>query len=138
MIVLDLLCEHGHRFEGWFASSESFNTQQQQQLVSCPQCGSNCIERQLSAPYVQTRSAPVATPAAPPAPDPAAVLALLRQLGRSAEDVGERFPEEARAIQRGESPVRGIRGKASPDALLELLDEGILALPLPPEPGDLH
>lgn len=138
MIVLDLLCEHGHRFEGWFASSESFSQQQQQRLVSCPQCGSTCVERQLSTPYVQTRAAPASTPAPPSAPDPAAVLALLRQLGRNAEDVGERFPEEARLIQRGEAPQRGIRGKASPDVLLELLDEGILALPLPPDPEDLH
>ena len=47
------------------------------------------------------------------------------------EDVGERFPEEARRIHYGESEERGIRGRASPRDTEALLEEGIGVLPLP-------
>lgn len=63
---------------------------------------------------------------------------MLRLAGRSAEDVGERFPEEARRIHHGETDQRAIRGKASGDEVQELLEEGILVLPVPPDEGSLH
>lgn len=148
MIVLDLLCTQDHRFEGWFASASAFDEQLSRKLVSCPVCNGAVVRRLPSAPYVQTRtsegpppsaSAPVRTaPSAPPASDPAAtLLASLRLIARAAEDVGERFPDEARNIHRGASEARNIRGAASPDELDELVAEGILVLPVPPEP-DLH
>ena len=40
MIVYDLCCDTGHRFEGWFGSSDDYSDQQQRGLVSCPECGS--------------------------------------------------------------------------------------------------
>jgi hypothetical protein len=51
----------------------------------------------------------------------------------STDDVGERFPEEARRIHYGEIEARGIRGQASPDERRALLDEGIeiMSLPMP-------
>jgi len=50
---------------------------------------------------------------------------------QSSEDVGERFPEEARKIHYGETKTRNIRGKASMDQARDLLDEGIAIMPLP-------
>lgn len=154
MIVLDLCCEHDHRFEGWFASSEAFEMQQQAGQISCPVCDSIQIRRLPSAPYVQTRSAAPARlpaelpPQGKPAEEPtlpadagailAQAIAALRRMGKEAEDVGARFPEEARKIHYGESEARSIRGAASARELGELLDEGIMALPLPPAEEDLH
>ena len=40
MIVFDLSCDQGHRFEGWFGSSGDFADQRERGLLSCPQCGS--------------------------------------------------------------------------------------------------
>jgi len=40
MIVFDLLCAGGHRFEGWFASAADFASQNERRLVCCPSCGS--------------------------------------------------------------------------------------------------
>lgn len=148
MIVLNLLCHRDHRFEGWFGSAAAFEEQLERGLVSCPVCGAVDVRRLPSAPYVQTRtpqalptSSPAATSlpaAAPTAADrAAALLASLRQLARKAEDVGERFPDEARSIHRGHSEPRSIRGAASADELDELLAEGIVVLPVPPE-EDLH
>ena len=139
MIVLDLICDREHRFEAWFASADAFDKQLAAGLVECPHCNSHAVRRLPSAPYVQTssHSAP-----ALPEPDPAAIAARLVEALRSAasqsEDVGERFPEEARRIHRGDAEERAIRGKAKHSDLLELIDEGIPVLPVPPDKDDLH
>ena len=49
MIVFDLVCAHGHRFEGWFASSDAFDEQQGRKLVRCPVCDHEHVERLPSA-----------------------------------------------------------------------------------------
>ena len=159
MIVLDLSCANEHRFEGWFASSAAFEAQRARGLVTCPVCNTAAVRRLPSAPYVQTRSAqtpassgaqassapalPTRAPATPVSglPSPAAVaelLGTLRRMAKSAEDVGERLPEEARRIHYGEAEARDIRGAASRDEVEELLEEGIVVLPVPPQDDDLH
>lgn len=164
MIVLDLSCANEHRFEGWFASSAAFESQLARGLVSCPVCNGTEVRRLPSAPYVQTRSAPAleAPPGRPSAPAqrtssaiaaspssapdagtlaPAAVaelLGALRRMAKAAEDVGERLPEEARRIHHGEAEARDIRGAASRDEIEELLEEGIMVLPVPPLDDELH
>src|SRR5438105_13258954 len=49
MIVFDLLCSSGHRFEGWFGSAAEFASQKKRSLLSCPTCGSVHIQRVPSA-----------------------------------------------------------------------------------------
>jgi hypothetical protein len=61
----------------------------------------------------------------------AAWLALARELMARTEDVGSAFAEEARRIHHGEAPERGIRGQATREETLELLEEGVPVLPLP-------
>jgi hypothetical protein len=161
MIVLDLCCANEHRFEGWFASSAAFEAQRAQGLVTCPVCNTTEVRRLPSAPYVQTRSVqtpapsgsqasavPVASARAPAAPVTstgmpsatavAELLGTLRRMAKSAEDVGERLPEEARRIHYGEAEARDIRGAASHDEVEELLEEGIMLVPVPPLDDDLH
>ena len=60
----------------------------------------------------------------------------LVNMARRAENVGERFPEEARRIHYDEAPARTIRGTATADETRELLDEGIAVLPAPVPPED--
>jgi hypothetical protein len=50
MIVFNLACAQQHLFEGWFGSSDDFESQRQRGLVSCPVCGDKTIEKRLSAP----------------------------------------------------------------------------------------
>jgi hypothetical protein len=144
VIVLNLCCENEHLFEGWFASAEAFASQCGQGMVACPVCGSSAISRRPNAPYVNTGALPARMPTHAPAdtkPSPEALAALitaLRRAGRESEDVGERFVDEARRIHYGEREARNIKGKASGDDIGELLEEGIMVLPLPPDDGDLH
>ena len=71
-------------------------------------------------------------------PEPAlqaAWMKMVRHVMANTDDVGERFPEEARRIHYGETEERGIRGQASPEETEALLEEGIGVLPLPMPEG---
>jgi hypothetical protein len=151
MIIFELCCAHGHRFEGWFASGEEFARQQERSLVTCPLCDDARIERLPSARVSVPKG--VARDNAPPAEVteergstditaaalPAEALAKLRELVRNTENVGRRFPEEARKIHYRETPPRAIRGQASRDEAKALTDEGIEFASLPPFlSGDTH
>lgn len=147
MIVLNLSCDREHLFEGWFASASAFEDQCTQRRVECPVCGSTDIARRPTAPYVKTGVATRADdrPKAPSGATPrasaeamATAISMLRIAAKKSEDVGDRFPEEARRIHYGEIDARSIKGKASPDDVDELLEEGILVLPVPPDETDLH
>jgi hypothetical protein len=138
MKVLDLQCENAHVFEGWFASEDDFASQQQRGLVACPMCGASHVSKKLSAPRLNlgaSRQEPqvrqdVAAGEPVAAELQAAWLALARRVLTQTEDVGERFPEEARRIHYGESEQRGIRGQASHEETQALLEEGISVMPL--------
>ena len=142
MIVFDLLCTRGHAFEGWFASGAEFDRQKASRLVSCPVCDGFDVERRPSAKVrtakVRTAKAPAAAPAPVSAGQdaiagiPPELLAKLREVVRNTEDVGERFPEEARKIHYDEAPPRSIRGKASREEAESLAEEGIDFSQLPP------
>lgn len=54
------------------------------------------------------------------------------------EDVGRRFPEEARRIAEGSGEERPIRGQATAEEAKALHEEGIAILPLPLVPEDLN
>jgi len=130
MWVAELGCPLGHGFEGFFASREAFESQRERGLVRCPQCDSAEVERRLSVPRLNFGAE--AAPAPAPVPASAADLReLVARLRAGSEDLGRRFPEEARRIHAGEAPERAIRGQASGEELAALLDEGIAVLPLP-------
>lgn len=52
MKVLNLCCASSHRFEGWFASVDEFQSQIERGLVACPVCGDTTVQRLPSAPHV--------------------------------------------------------------------------------------
>jgi hypothetical protein len=152
MKVLNLRCANGHGFEGWFASEDDFLDQNGRSAVECPLCADRVVTRMPSAPRLNLSGARAPQPApsasgpapASPAPAPApqapvaadlqaAWLAAARRLVETTEDVGARFPEEARRIHYGEAEPRGIRGRATPEEREALRDEGIevVAMPLP-------
>lgn len=139
MKVLNLQCDAGHGFEGWFGSEGDFQSQLARELLSCPLCGSAQVRKLPSAPRLNlgASEAPAPPPAKPVTNRPqelhAAWLQAVRELVERTEDVGERFAEEARRIHYGEAQERGIRGHATPDQTQALREEGIevMTLPLP-------
>lgn len=143
MIILNLQCANHHRFEGWFASRDAFDRQAERGEVRCAMCESDQIAALPSGPRVlrnhqshQLHQSPESA-ASPPAEIQEASVKLfqaLAVLAKQAENVGVRFPEEARRIHYEEAPARSIRGQATPDETRELLEEGILVLPAPVPP----
>jgi hypothetical protein len=154
MIHYNLRCARGHAFESWFQSSSAYETQEKRKLVNCPVCGSAEVERAIMAPQIVSkkgREVAVAAPAtatevATPASTPL-LMAQERELRtklkelrdhivKSADNVGERFPVEARKMHYGDIEHRPIYGEASPDEARALIEEGVEVTPLPVLPDD--
>lgn len=135
MIKYALKCANDHDFESWFANSTSFDQQVARSQVVCPICATTSVGKAIMAPALgQGDHAPLRRPAA--AGD--ALRALRDYVVSVTEDVGLRFPDEARKIAGGLSEHRAIRGEATREDARALLDEGIAILPLPLMPEDLN
>jgi hypothetical protein len=151
MIVFDLLCADGHRFEGWFGSAADYDSQRKRRLLSCPTCGSAQVERVPSATRANLGAEPPKPAKAPQPPgktpdmegkDPFAIAQMLYsrmldELLTKTEDVGRDFPNEARNIFYERAPGRAIRGQATQEEHDELIDEGVPVhrFPVPPKDG---
>ena len=139
MIVFDLACDNNHPFEGWFGSADDFARQAKAGDIACPACGSVKVARQLSAPHVNTRSGSKQADES----HRVAVANAAQELKKkfiehvlsNTEDVGHRFPEEARRIFYKEAPERAIRGTASNQEVGELKEEGIDVMAIPGTPA---
>src|ERR1700754_3734309 len=131
MKVLDLQCPHGHRFEGWFASVDDFESQQSRKPVECPICGANEVRPLPSAPRLNLSGATETKAPAGAGEMQARVMRALREVLEKTENVGDRFAEEARRIHYNEAPARNIRGVTTPEDARALVEEGIEVMPLP-------
>lgn len=157
MKVLDLRCEAGHGFEGWFASEADFASQLASGLVTCPVCGERQVRKVPSAPRLNLHvgcsagstervserrgegdgprahgeaSAPVQA-----SEELAVALRAMRQWVSQCRDVGEAFAAHALAIHRGELEPEAIRGRATAEQARELAEEGVKVMPLPDWPA---
>ena len=142
LINYSLQCEEEHGFEGWFSSSNDFDRQKLAGLVTCPHCDSKNVSKMLMAPNVTTGRQKERTQAVVMDTMRRDMIAKIKdavkEIRANADDVGERFPEEARKIHYGETEARGIIGQASPDEAQALTEEGIEIAALPVFPEDQH
>lgn len=148
MIRYSLVCEAGHGFESWFPSSDSYDTQIERGLVTCPVCDTAKVGKALMVPNVARTDrgrepaapangeAPVTMIAEPERQMRAMLRALREHVMANAEHVGARFPEEARRIHYGEAEGRSIYGEATPAEARALVEEGIEVAAIPILPDD--
>ena len=156
MIRYSLRCQQDHSFESWFQDSAAYDSQVKRKLVSCPVCGSAKVEKAIMAPRIVSKKgrdkapapAETAVPAEVPATESTSLMmaqerelrAKIKELRdhivKSADNVGERFPNEARAMHYGDKEHRPIYGEASPEEARALVDEGVEVSPLPTLPED--
>ena len=116
------------------------------------------VEKAIMAPRIvgkkgRGRATPPPEPAAAPTPEaaPSGPTSLLMaqekelrtklkelrdHIVKNADNVGERFANEARAMHYGDKEHRPIYGEASPEEAKSLIDEGIEVSPLPTLPED--
>ena len=125
MIHYRLVCDEGHDFDSWFRDSDGFEAQAAQAMIHCPFCRSTNISRGVMAPHV-ARGQDLEAAKLREALD-----ALRDTIVENTEDVGDKFPEEARRIEDGAAHRRAIRGRASFEEARALLEDGIEIFPLP-------
>ncbi len=138
MIKYQLKCESGCSFEGWFRSSDDFDSQAAKGALECPFCASTNIGRAIMAPAVVAGGRPRREERL------GVMRETMAEAARRARDyveknfdyVGDRFPEEARKIHYGETKERSIYGEATGKEVKELVDEGVSVAPLPGRPDE--
>jgi hypothetical protein len=145
MIVFDLSCPDGHRFEGWFGSSDDYADQQARGLLACPVCGSAAVSKAPMAPAVPAKGntrQEVLPPEAPRqlanTPMPPQVQKALAALAKAQAEalknstwVGDKFADETRKMHYGERDVALIHGQATLAEAKALIEEGVPVVPLP-------
>jgi hypothetical protein len=158
VIQYALACDKGHSFESWFQNSAAYDKQAKRKLIECPVCGSLKVEKAIMAPRLARRDkSSIALPeeaasalaeAATPESSPVAMISpqehefrkklkeLRDHLTANADNVGKKFPEEARKMHYGETEHRSIYGEASAEDARELHEEGIAFHPLPVLPDE--
>jgi hypothetical protein len=146
MIVFDLSCTGGHRFEGWFGSSADYEDQRGRGLLACPSCGSADVNKAPMAPAVPAKGnarqevLPPETPQQQLAntPLPPKVQKALAALAKAQAEalknstwVGNKFADETRKMHYGERAEAPIHGQATLAEAKALIDEGVPVAPLP-------
>ena len=131
MIIYDLKCDKGHKFEGWFQGRSAFEEQKMQKLIRCPVCSSvnnvvapssvAVLGRDNRAGAVQEREI-----------TPMKALQILNEyLDKNFDDVGERFADVTLRIHHGEEKARNIKGTSTKDEEAMLMEEGIRFIRIP-------
>jgi hypothetical protein len=157
MIRYTLCCDKEHEFESWFPNSDAYDKQRKRGLILCPACGSKKIAKTLMTPQLARKDRGIAAPTAQTVPEPSTpapetspvammspqevefrskLRELREHLTQNADNVGPKFPEEARKMHYGEVEHRSIFGQASPEEAKALHEEGIEFHPLPILPDE--
>lgn len=152
MIRYALQCERGHEFDSWFQSSGVYDSQRKRGLIACPVCDSTKVDKAIMAPRLarKGKSSPAPQPAPASddtspsslvmAPQERELVSKMRELRdhvlKNADNVGDKFPEEARKMHYGDIEHRAIYGEATAEEARSLIDEGVEVAPLPVLPGD--
>ena len=145
MIVFDLSCHEGHRFEVWFGSTADYEDQRGRGLLACPSCGSPQVNKAPMAPAVPAKGnarqdvlppeavRPMANTPVPPEMQKA-LAALAKAQAEALKNstwVGDKFAEETRKMHYGERDETPIHGQASIAEAKALIEEGVPVAPLP-------
>jgi hypothetical protein len=133
MIRYQLVCKKDHAFEGWFRDSAAYDTQAKKGLLACPTCNSKQVKKAPMAPAVSKKNE-LAEAAVKAKAMREWVSNIRKHVEKNAEYVGEKFPDEARAIHYGDAEERQIYGEATVEDAKELIEEGIPVAPLPSLP----
>jgi len=132
MIIYDLRCKKGHKFEGWFNDRSAFEKQQNQKLIVCPSCGNSDVEMVPSMISVMGKDVKASNRKDFEESSLPKVLKLFNEyLDKNFDDVGEKFAEVALRIHRGEEEGRNIKGITTEAEEETLREEGVQFLKIP-------
>ena len=130
MIKYSLICDQDHNFEAWFSDSSTCDSQLKKSKVECPLCGSKKITKSIMAPNIPSKSNQKT-----PKSDVKKVEMVMNKIKKHVQDnyeyVGNKFPDEARAMHYKEKDQKDIDGETTIEEAKDLIEEGINVQPLP-------
>jgi hypothetical protein len=134
MVVYDLICARGHRFEGWFDNLKDLSSQLAARILVCPICGDGQVSRRPST-FGLVKAGRTEEKPAENSPSPSVQPSTLeifqrwaefsQRLERELDDVGHSFADEALKMHYGVTKRRGIRGMSTEAQEEMLRKEGI-------------
>ena len=98
MIKYNLACECGNAFESWFANSSEFDSLIRKKLVKCIYCDSSSVKKTVMAPRLTRKSNQISKKTKLQRRIKKQLVDFKKYIEKNCEDVGERFPQEARSI----------------------------------------
>ncbi len=126
MIIYDLKCRDGHKFEGWFKDRSAFEKQREKALIACPVCGNTDAVMVPSSVAIRAKDNHPPNEKRQSGLSPAKVLREFQEyIQKNFDDVGEKFAEVALRIHHGEEDGRNIRGTTTQNEEQDLRDEGV-------------
>lgn len=133
MVVYDLICSQGHRFEGWFQDLEDLTDQIGKKILVCPVCADEEIRR-LPSTFGLVKSGRQELETAAPGPEPASDqmrefmhrwAEISNKLDKDFDDVGSGFADEALKMHYGVAERRNIKGLSTEGQEEMLRKEGV-------------
>ena len=126
MIIYDLKCREGHKFEGWFRDRSALEEQKVQKLIACPVCGNADVALIPSSVAILGRDSRTAAVKMKPELSPQKVLKEFNDyIHKNFDNVGDKFAEIALRIHHGEEDRRNIRGTTTVSEEATLREEGV-------------
>ena len=141
------ICSDEKEFDGWFQSIEVYEKQKLQRLINCPICGSDKVEKLLTAPSLKTNKNKTSDVKDKQfknsknnetflgSVDTDNISTLLRTLKKEVQKnstfVGNEFVSQVRSMKEGKIKEKPIHGHGTNKEIKELRDEGIDVINIP-------
>ena len=136
-----IICSDEKEFDGWFKSIEAYEKQKLQRLINCPICGSDKVEKLLTAPSLKTNkniTSDIKDKQFKNSKnnenflgnvDSDNISTLLRTLKKEVQKnstfVGNEFVSQVRSMREGKIKEKPVHGHGTNKEIKELRDEGI-------------
>ncbi len=141
------ICSDEKEFDGWFKSIDAYEKQKLQRLINCPICGSDKVEKLLTAPSLKTNkniTSDIKDKQFKNSKnnenflgnvDSDNISTLLRTLKKEVQKnstfVGNEFVSQVRSMKEGKIKEKPIHGHGTNKEIKELRDEGIDVINIP-------
>ncbi len=152
MIKYQLKCKSGFClnekvFDGWFQSIEAYEKQKLQKLINCPICGSDKVEKSLTAPSLKINKNKISVDMDKQQKNPqnnsnflanenseyisTLLRTLKKEIQKNSTYVGNEFVSKVRSMKEGKLKEKPIHGQGTNKEIQELRDEGIDVVNIP-------
>ena len=130
MIKYSLICDQEHNFEAWFSDYDTCRKTIKKIFGRMSSMWVKKISKSIMAPNIPSKSNQKA-----PKSDVKKVEMVMNKIKKHVKEnyeyVGDKFPDEARAMHYEEKEQKDIYGETTVEEAKDLIEEGINVQPLP-------